>query len=100
MGKLVRDNIPDIIRASGRTPVVTVLGFEAFESALRDKLIEEASELHAAVDRSEIRAEAADVMEVVIALAAYYGFSLNDVAKEANRRRDERGGFLKRLWLD
>ncbi|MGZ7034080.1 MAG: pyrophosphohydrolase domain-containing protein [Ilumatobacteraceae bacterium] len=61
---------------------------------------QEASELHAAVDRSEIPAEAADVIEVVIALAAYYGFSLNDVAKEANRRRDERGGFLKRLWLD
>ena len=41
-----------------------------------------------------------DVMEVVIALAAYHGFSLNDVAKEANRRWDERAGFTKRLWLD
>ena len=94
------NNIPEIIRASGRTPAVTVLDIEAFETALRDKLIEEASELHAAADRLEIRAEAADVMEVVIALAAYHGFDLNDVAKEANRRRDERGGFTKRLWLD
>jgi predicted house-cleaning noncanonical NTP pyrophosphatase (MazG superfamily) len=100
MGKLVRDNIPDIIRASGRTPAVTVLGFEAFDAALRDKLIEEASELHAATDRFEIRTEAADVMEVLVALAAYHGFSLNDVCKEANHRRDERGGFTKRLWLD
>ena len=100
MGKLVRDNIPDIIRASGGTPAVTVLDIEAFDTALRDKLMEEASELRVAADRFEIRAEAADVLEVVIALAAYHGFSLNDVAKEVNRRRDERGGFMKRVWLD
>lgn len=72
MGKLVRDNIPDIIRASGRTPA----------------------------DRFKVRDEAADVLEVVISLTAYHGFSLNDVAREANRRRNERGGFTKRLWLD
>jgi predicted house-cleaning noncanonical NTP pyrophosphatase (MazG superfamily) len=100
MGKLVRDNIPEMIRASGRTPAVNVLGMEAFETALRAKIIEEASELRAAANGMEICAEAADVLEAVIALAAYHGFSLNDVAKEANRRRDERGGFIKRYWLE
>jgi predicted house-cleaning noncanonical NTP pyrophosphatase (MazG superfamily) len=99
MGKLVRDNIPEMIGASGRRPAVTVLGTEAFEVALRDKLAEEASEVRAAADRLEIRAELADVLEVVIALGACHGFTLNDLAKEANRRRDERGGFTNRLWL-
>ena len=82
MGKLVRDNIPEMIRASGRVPSVKTLGIDAFKTALRDKLIEETSELRAAEDRSKILTEAADVLEVLTAFAAYHGFSLNEVAKE------------------
>ena len=45
MGKLVRDKIPDIIRASGRTPQVTTLTAGAYRRALHDKLREEVDEL-------------------------------------------------------
>lgn len=69
MGKLVRDRIPDIIRASGRTPLVTTLGIVDYHAALRQELQEEVAELVAA-HGGEILEEAADVLEVLAAIAA------------------------------
>ncbi|WP_068271309.1 nucleoside triphosphate pyrophosphohydrolase [Aldersonia kunmingensis] len=43
MGKLVRDGIPDLIRADGRTPATRTLSSHAFLAALLDKLVEEAA---------------------------------------------------------
>jgi hypothetical protein len=48
MGKLVRDKIPDMIRASGRTPHVRTLSTAEYRTALLDKLCEEVAELSAA----------------------------------------------------
>lgn len=39
--KLVRDNIPDIIRADGLDPIVYVAGPEEYTTRLREKLHEE-----------------------------------------------------------
>ena len=41
MGKLVRDGIPDIIRAAGQQPTVHVLDDDAYRDALLNKLLEE-----------------------------------------------------------
>ena len=69
-GKLVRDRIPEIIRASGADPVVRTLTGEELIAALFDKLAEEASELREAgpLDAAE---EMADVMEVVLGLGCH-----------------------------
>lgn len=99
MGKLVRDRIPEIIRASGRTPNVRVLDAAAYESALHEKLLEEAAELREA-DSDERLGEAADVLEVLIALAAFHGFTLDDVVRAAEDKAVERGAFSDRLWLE
>ena len=42
--KLVRDNIPDIIRKSGREPIVKKLSGQTLMSALYEKLVEEHAE--------------------------------------------------------
>lgn len=99
MGKLVRDLIPDIIRADGRTPDTRVLVADEYEHALLDKLVEEAEELRAADHDSRLE-EAADVYEVLQALTVVMGVSLDQVAARADAKRAERGGFGKRLWLD
>lgn len=52
VGKLVRDKIPDFIRAFGHTPHVTALTVDAYRIALHDKLEEEINELIAA-DRTQ-----------------------------------------------
>jgi predicted house-cleaning noncanonical NTP pyrophosphatase (MazG superfamily) len=100
VGKLVRDNIPDIIRASGRTPGVTTLAAGAFRTALQDKLREEVDELIAARTTDAVIEEAADVLEVLTAIAAEHGVSLTRIVDVAQRKRAEAGGFAMRLWLD
>jgi predicted house-cleaning noncanonical NTP pyrophosphatase (MazG superfamily) len=99
VGKLVRDRIPDVIRASGRTPRVTTLGADDYYAALRHKLQEEVAELLAA-EGNEVLEEAADILEVLTAIAAEHGETLDSIVDVARRKRAERGGFDMRLWLD
>lgn len=100
MGKLVRDKIPDIIRASGRTPRVTTLAAGAYLPALHDKVREEVDELIATTTTESLVEEAADVLEVLQTIAHQYGATLADIVNAAHRKRAEAGGFGKRLWLD
>lgn len=51
MAQLVRDRIPELIRASGRTPVIRTLSDDEYWAALDAKLDEEVAELRAADTR-------------------------------------------------
>ena len=97
--KLVRDGIPRIIEAGGGQPVTRVLDQAGYLVALRAKLLEEAEEARSAPDR-QLRSELADVLEVLRALAAAHDMSWEDVVAEAARKRDERGGFDERIFLE
>ena len=97
-GKLVRDRIPELIRADGRTPVVEVLSAAERRPALLEKLAEEAAEAAAASD-DELPEELADVVEVVRALAKTLGVSFGDVVELADSKRERRGGFDEGLFL-
>jgi predicted house-cleaning noncanonical NTP pyrophosphatase (MazG superfamily) len=100
MGKLVRDRDPDIIRESGRRPRVLTLSPVAFRRALMNKLREEVDELAAAHTTESLLEEAADVLEVLAAIAVEHGAALATIVDIARDKRDERGGFDLRLWLD
>lgn len=100
MGKLVRDRIPELIRKSGRTPRVWTLRESEFTTALYDKLDEEAAELRSARTRDEAIAEAADVLEVLTAIAALHDIGLDSIIARAHAKSAERGGFTRRLWLE
>ena len=99
MGKLVRDKIPEIIRASGQTPQFRVLTESDFQTAVFVKLLEEAMELQCAPVGEQL-GEAADVYEVLLAVAGTMGVTMDDIAAEAKRKRTERGSFRERLWLE
>lgn len=99
MGKLVRDGIPAIIRASGQLPQVRVLAESEYQSAVFDKLLEEATELRCAAAGKQLE-EAADVYEVLLAAAETMGVTMDDIVLAAERKRAERGGFRERLWLE
>ncbi len=98
-GKLVRDRVPQIVAASGGSAVTVTLGTEDFRQALHLKLAEEAEELREAPDDSRLE-ELADLYEVLIALALAYGQSLQDVIQTADRKRQDRGGFNDRTWME
>ena len=97
-GKLVRDRIPEIVRASGRQPEVLVLTPEQRLGALHDKLLEEAAELRAA-SPDEVLGELADVHEVLLALARVHGLTPSDIERAAAEKRSARGGFNGGLFL-
>ncbi|MCG5219479.1 nucleoside triphosphate pyrophosphohydrolase [Streptosporangium sp. KLBMP 9127] len=98
MGKLVRDNIPDIIRQNGGEPVITVLDEVEYRKALLAKLFEETTELNEA-SPAEVTGEIADVYEVLRALAAIHGHDWTVIEKVAAIKREERGAFRDRLYL-
>jgi len=99
MGKLVRDRIPEIIRKSGREPIVRVLGDQDFDKELRLKLIEESQEIVAARD-DEVLAELADLWEVLNALAEHRGLSCVQIIEAAKLKAHERGAFSARYFID
>ena len=94
--KLIRDRIPEIIAANGKTAQIRVLSDEEYASVLERKLTEEVSEYLETKEPMEL----ADVLEVVEALAENAGVSFNELSamKAAKQRRN--GAFRKKLFLE
>jgi AcrR family transcriptional regulator/predicted house-cleaning noncanonical NTP pyrophosphatase (MazG superfamily) len=110
-GKLVRDRIPELIRARGEQATTRVLDEREYRTELHAKLFEEAGELVEATELVEagelagagaaaVAEELADVREVLLAVAALHGIPWAEVEQVAEHKRNERGGFGARLYLD
>lgn len=97
--KLVRDNIPNIIKEKGETAVVRVLDDVQYEKELKCKLYEEVKEVDEASD-NELLEELADVLEVIRALAKLVNKDLNDVIAVADLKKEKRGAFDKQIFLE
>lgn len=98
--KLVRDGIPDKIRASGEVPVTRVLADFELKDATRKKVLEEAQELVKAQSHAEILREAADVLEAFDAFLGAHDILMHEVRTLQERRRSEIGGFDKGFFLE
>lgn len=96
--KLVRDRIPEIVRANGKSCTITQLSAAEYRQALREKLVEEANEVADAEEKSELLKELADVGEVLNALMAAYNISPEQVKSIQQERREQRGGF-EQGWM-
>jgi predicted house-cleaning noncanonical NTP pyrophosphatase (MazG superfamily) len=92
--KLVRDLVPDAIRANGQIPITHIADDEEYGERLREKLQEEVREfLKAEADgQSE---ELADTMEVVCALARHLDFAR--VLQIRHEKRLRLGAFADRV---
>lgn len=94
MNKLIRDKIPEIIRASGKQPNVYIeTDSDKIFELLRDKLIEEANEVKNAKDDLDLKYELADVYEVFKTLVNYCGYTTDHIMKLAEDKKQLRGGF-------
>lgn len=99
--KLVRDKIPEIIKADGGEPKVRFLNDQEFIAALLEKLKEEAEELtKAQADKQELIKEIGDVYEVIEAIMDYYKIERGEVIKLKNDRKIKRGGFKEKIFLE
>lgn len=87
--KLVRDNIPKMIREEGRKPVIETLKGKKLLNALCEKLDEEHEEF--LEDRS--LNELADMVEVIFSIAKESGASAEKLLEIVAAKKRENGGF-------
>ena len=97
--KLVRDKIPDIIINNGEKPITRILSLEEYKLELERKLEEEMKEVLNSSGNERLE-ELADLLEVMIALANLDGKELEDIEKTCTLKREKRGGFSKRIYLE
>src|SRR4051794_9097402 len=98
MGKLVRDKVPEIIRADGRVAETRLLDHQEWVGELWQKLREEVEELQEA-PTEKVTEELADVLEVLRAIALDQGLAWDHVEQVRERKAATRGGFDARVYL-
>jgi predicted house-cleaning noncanonical NTP pyrophosphatase (MazG superfamily) len=98
--KLVRDEIPTIIKRAGGLSRLRTLTKQDARIFLARKLLEEAMEVWYARGTEEIASELADVIEVLEALREQHGISSEDLQLIRENKRQSRGGFKKLVYLE
>ncbi len=94
--KLVRDRIPEIIEADGKTCKTHILSDAEYIRFLEEKLNEEVAEYQ----KDKNIEEMADVLEVLQAICIANGYSLEKLEEKRAQKATERGGFSKRIFLE
>lgn len=94
--KLVRDNIPYIIRAKGESAKTHIADGEEYAQKLLEKLKEEAGEFSKEGSMEEL----VDILEVIDAIKELKGFSDKEILLVKEQKRQKRGGFNKRIILE
>ena len=94
--KLVRDRIPEIVAADGKVAKTRVLELPEYEQALGEKLGEELDEYRKIGDTAEL----ADMVDVILALAAVGGLDESAFYELVLLKRSRQGSFKDRLFLE
>lgn len=97
--KLVRDRIPKIIDSTGKKSSTKLLNDEEFIKELKRKSFEELQEYVDAETSEDAIEELADILEIIHALAAYHGSSIEEVERVRIQKAVKKGGFKEKLFL-
>jgi len=97
--KLVRNLIPQVIEKSGKKFDTHIATSVEYKKLLETKLLEEVNEY---LEENNLE-ELADVLEVLVGLAGYLGYTEEEFFEKRNKKKEERGGFdegvvLVRVW--
>lgn len=93
--KLVRDKIPEIIRADGKTPVTRILDKKEYLKELISKLKEKVAEFEAEPSVEEL----ADVKEVMIAIREAMDIHAGELEDARRKKANANGRFKNRIFL-
>jgi predicted house-cleaning noncanonical NTP pyrophosphatase (MazG superfamily)/8-oxo-dGTP pyrophosphatase MutT (NUDIX family) len=94
--KLVRDDIPEIIKSNNEKPVTRKLLDSDVSEWVLEKVVEEAEELKDDPSEDEI----ADLFEVIDRFKSLNGISRADIEKARKIKADKRGKFDKNIVLE
>lgn len=97
--KLVRDNIPKIIKDKGESCEFYQLDEQTYSHELRNKLTEEIKEYLSSKSDLESIEELADILEIIHSLAKIHNKSFEDIENVRWNKFIKRGGFDKRYFL-
>ena len=93
--KLVRDRIPEIVEADGKTCICETLSHEEYLRLLDEKLNEELAEYQ----ESKSLEELADLFEVMQAVVRARGWTMEQLESLRAEKAAKRGSFEKKLLL-
>lgn len=93
--KLVRDRIPQIIEATGKTCETEILSDADYLKMIDAKLDEELQEYH----RDQNLEELADLVEVIHAAVIARGYTLEELERGRAEKAKKSGRFQKKILL-
>ncbi|EDX56275.1 conserved hypothetical protein [Bacillus cereus W] len=96
--KLIRNKIPQIIKANGKTPTTRILP-EEYIKEIYKKTQEELTEYLEADTKEHKLEELSDLLELINALAEHEGTTLEEINNIRKKKAEERGGFSDRVFL-
>lgn len=94
--KLVRDNIPEIIKKAGAVPITHIASDEEYWQKLKEKFQEEIDEFIEGNNEDEL----ADILEVVYAICDYKKVDRKTLELLRKKKAEEKGGYQKKIILD
>lgn len=94
--KLVRDNIPQIIKKTNKIPHTHILTDEEYLIELDNKLSEEFNEYQTDKNIEEL----ADMVEVIYAITKARGSSVEKLEKIRKAKIEKNGAFEKKIYLE
>jgi len=95
--KAVRDRIPEIIRAEGKTAAVRIIEDKSeYKKLLEEKLGEELAEYRESGKIEEL----ADLVEVVYGILDMSGVTIDEFEEIRKKKNEKRGAFRDRVFLE
>ena len=94
--KLVRDKVPKQILERGDQPITHIADEAEYRQKLKEKFREEVEEYVEAETAEEI----ADVFEVITAILASKGWTIEQIVELQKQKREQNGAFEQRIILD
>ena len=97
--KLVRDNIPQLIKKEGKKAIIKKIEKSDFKYYLKIKLKEEVDEILKSESKSDLTERIADVIEVIDYLAEEYNINKSEITKAKKDKLTKKGKYDKRTLL-
>ena len=94
--KLIRDKIPEIIKKTGKNPVMHTASNKEYWEKLKEKLKEEVDEFLGESNEEEL----ADILEVIYAICDFKKIDKEKLELLRKEKDKKRGGFKDRIILD